>query len=897
VSACRSPTPKQGVVSCLTLFVAAFLLLTYASTFEQPTLQHSGRSQLEIGVTGGVQVMNTLNRTDPDPARSVAHAVPGVSPGAVVKTIDLENGSVLVGNDQPQTCGTFDAVAVSTEYDRLFAACQWQSAVVAFNATSGLVEGYIDVGQQPIGMALDKSTGRLYVANLGSDNLSVISVSSLAIIGAIPLNTSPSNLTLNGDDQVLYVAESSADSIVEISPTNDSIVGRIALSAGAHPVAIAYCNSTGDAYVAERGLNATAVISTSTSTVIGSIPVGNQPTALACDQNNGDVYVATLLLTQNSNSVKVISGATQNVIATVTVGFFPTAIAISPDGGEVYVANVPDDNLTIISGTTQSVVGSISVGDSPVGLAFDSSSEALFVADQLSQNVAVVNVTSRSIETLLTANPGPSSIAVDQVTGAGYVANLYSGSLYQVQGSTLLLGAERYIGAPLEGLAVDGETGHVYVACLGCGELYDVNESKPSLQPIRVGIGPTAVALDKVDGRIYVANSASNNVSVVDTSTDTTVATISLKGPTLGGSSPVGVAFDQMDDHVYVALHGDLLGDVGNITIIDAATDRVVGGYYQWGGPGPSAVCVDPSNSEVYVADDFSNEIWSFNTSTGAVVSIIPVGDMPEGLAMGLNDSYLYVADAGSNNVTLINSSTNEVIGSVTVGSSPEGIAFDPENRDIYVANEGSGTLSVIGPPTYEVSFQGKGLPTGTNWSVTVAGVTNSTTTTDVLFQEPLGTYNYTVSSGDPRYRAAGGVIRVLGAPINTEVTFAEVTYVVTFDESGLPFGTNWSVTLSGQTEASTASVIHFTQPNGSYKFVAVSSRGWTPAPSAGTLNVSGANVLESVNFSSSPPGPSELLGLPVTEGYGLLIAIAAAVVLAVALTVYRHRHRMRPPT
>jgi hypothetical protein len=70
-------------------------------------------------------------------------------------------------------------------------------------------------------------------------------------------------------------------------------------------------------------------------------------------------------------------------------------------------------------------------------------------------------------------------------------------------------------------------------------------------------------------------------------------------------------------------------------------------------------------------------------------------------------------------------------------------------------------------------------------------------------------------------------------------------TYTVTFTESGLPSGTEWSVTFNGQTKSSTVSTITFTGiPEGSYAWsVSTPISGGTgvryvASPSSGTMNV-----------------------------------------------------------
>jgi YVTN family beta-propeller protein len=64
----------------------------------------------------------------------------------------------------------------------------------------------------------------------------------------------------------------------------------------------------------------------------------------------------------------------------------------------------------------------------------------------------------------------------------------------------------------------------------------------------------------------YVANNSSNNVSVIDTVTNTVVATI------LVGLSPNGVAFTPNGKRAYVANWSS-----NNVSVIDTATKSLVG--------------------------------------------------------------------------------------------------------------------------------------------------------------------------------------------------------------------------------------------------------------------------------------------------------------------------------
>jgi YVTN family beta-propeller protein len=69
--------------------------------------------------------------------------------------------------------------------------------------------------------------------------------------------------------------------------------------------------------------------------------------------------------------------------------------------------------------------------------------------------------------------------------------------------------------------------------------------------PISVGAGPRGIAYDPVNGRMYVANSASNTVSVISTATNTVVGS-----PISVDSNPLGIAYDPVNGRMYVANSG-----------------------------------------------------------------------------------------------------------------------------------------------------------------------------------------------------------------------------------------------------------------------------------------------------------------------------------------------------
>ena len=141
----------------------------------------------------------------------------------------------------------------------------------------------------------------------------------------------------------------------------------------------------------------------------------------------------------------------------------------------------------------------------------------------------------------------------------------------------------------------------------------------------------------------------------------------------------------------------------------------------------------------------------------------------------------------------------------------------------------------VFTPMTYAVTFTESGLPGGTTWYLNItSGRSNQTTGTTVGFFEQNGSYDYAVATTDKEYPSVGGSFTVQSAAVRVSVAFVLVTYTVTFTETGLPSGTNWSIVLEGTAQASTSSTITFTEPNSTYSFTVGAWTGGTAYPAAG---------------------------------------------------------------
>jgi YVTN family beta-propeller protein len=196
----------------------------------------------------------------------------------------------------------------------------------------------------------------------------------------------------------------------------------------------------------------------------------------------------------------------------------------------------------------------------------------------------------------------------------------------------------------------------------------------------------------------YVPNSSDGTVSVIDTPTNAVAPTaISV------GLSPVAAAVRGDESLVYVSK----AGGSNTVSVINTATNTVFATIPV--GNVPQFLAVSPDGTRVYVPNEGSNAVSVINAATNTVVATIPVGSQPVSAAVTPDGARVYVTNANAfnipnaNTVSVINAATNTVVTTIPVGNFPTGIAVTPDGTRAYVANAFSNNVSVINTATNTV--------------------------------------------------------------------------------------------------------------------------------------------------------------------------------------------------
>jgi YVTN family beta-propeller protein len=168
---------------------------------------------------------------------------------------------------------------------------------------------------------------------------------------------------------------------------------------------------------------------------------------------------------------------------------------------------------------------------------------------------------------------------------------------------------------------------------------------------------------------VYVANRASNSVSVIDTATHAVVATVPV------GAAPTSVTISSDGTAANVVNEGD-----HTVSVIDTFTNAVAETTKPGADAGPQGTATTPDGATSYVVDTARDLVSVIDTATKAVVATISgVGDGPCAVAITPDGATAYVANVNSGTVSLIDTASNSVLDIVAVGRRPSGVAITPD--------------------------------------------------------------------------------------------------------------------------------------------------------------------------------------------------------------------------
>lgn len=285
----------------------------------------------------------------------------------------------------------------------------------------------VAIGGAPDGVIVDTITGNVYVTDIVTNNVTIISGATNNPIGTVQIQTSSGGGDFDPTNHEIYVTNSAASTVSAINDTSNAVVATI--SVGLHPGRAVFDSINQEVYVSDFAQSAVSVIDTKTNSVVATIPVSAGPAGLAFDPNNNEIYVADF----SSNAVSIINGSTNNVLTTLSVYGAPDGAAFDSATGDIYISDYGSNSVTTIATATNTINTSVSVGTSPEYLVYASNNHEVYVTNRYSNSVTVLFGSPPVTVDTIPVGANPRGLGFDPNNGEVYVADNGAGTVSIIQ--------------------------------------------------------------------------------------------------------------------------------------------------------------------------------------------------------------------------------------------------------------------------------------------------------------------------------------------------------------------------------------------------------------------------------------------------------------------------------
>jgi YVTN family beta-propeller protein len=486
------------------------------------------------------------------------------------------------------------------------------------------------------------------------------------------------------------------------SPANNSFNGIVPNLLNAS--ALVYDTGNHFLYATDPLTDSIEVFDPTNFTVVkGAIPVGVRPMALGYDSQNQYIFVANY----GSHNVTVINGHSNTIVASgVQVGDSPSEIAVDASTGWVYVANRNSSFLSVIDAAAPTMVEpTIPLAWTPAsGLCLSPSNNHLAVSFPNSQNATIVDTVSNAVLiSPIRIGYGFESIQLTRSGGYFVFANQSGSSLRIVNTSTGLVSSEEpQVGIDPSPLALNPVNGDILAWSPVSRSLSIVDLSNNTSAGVSLSLGPIPAGLSSnaAAGVVYSSDSATHSVEILNPLTGRYITRpISLP------SAPVSMTSDSQGGILYVGL-------VGEVVAYNELDDRIVATNALLPGPNGPLVA-DHASGILWVSRSGHGVVAALNLSTlkldGNVTGLTLSSNDSQGMILDSSNSEIFAINSVSGLVTAFNGATGRIIlPSISAGENLTSLAYDSKDRLVYAAGT---NLTGINTTTGSVVGSSASLP------------------------------------------------------------------------------------------------------------------------------------------------------------------------------------------
>jgi YVTN family beta-propeller protein len=174
--------------------------------------------------------------------------------------------------------------------------------------------------------------------------------------------------------------------------------------------------------------------------------------------------------------------------------------------------------------------------------------------------------------------------------------------------------------------------------------------------------------------KLYVANSAGNDIHVIDTQTNQILKRIEV------GPQPHGMIATANGSQLFITIE-NIEGDEGELLWFDPVADKVTRRMKI--GPRPNQLACTPDGRIAYIPCDDATW-WVVDTVKGEVLKKIATGGRPHNTLCSPDGKRMYLGPKGSYHVLIADTATHKLIGEIPLSDAPRPLALSKDEKRLY---------------------------------------------------------------------------------------------------------------------------------------------------------------------------------------------------------------------
>jgi len=566
---------------------------------------------------------------------------------------------------------------------RLYVA-NWGSGNVSI-IEKGRVTAVVDVGEGPNALVAEPGGGRVFVANRWSRTITALEDGHLALSWTV--DGSPRCLAVTGDR--LYVGLDDRGSVLVYRLDDESLVTEIGLP---DTFSVFALSALGDRLYA-KGFGHVYAIDPATNQVEQDIVLTDTYVSLAGDPVSGHVLVDRYDAATQQSLLVALDPATGSVVASAAVGGDPRGVAVDAAGRRAYVVSQFARQVFVVGLDDMSVVAQIPVGLDPESAVIDQQKKRLYVANRGSQSVSVIDAAGGRLLTTVPLAVNPQQVAIDTERGLAFVAVPATASVIAVRGRSVV--AEIPVGGHPASVAVDptAQRGYVVDEAGRRGLVLDLRRAAV-VGEVSLARGAHGASVDKVHDRVYLGD------AVLDAATGKLIGRLAVPNRLGPDVPPVRVLAG--NDRLYVLAPNGIPGSNYGLMIYAFSGEPLKPEEARFGGLSTTDLVFDATADMLYSTAFKIDAGWLYKEdgATGENLARIDLDRYPVALALDPATHLLVVglvspAEDQDNVLKAFDSRTMEILFEQPWAGGFSDLVFDTRRGWLYVSDPVRGALSI----------------------------------------------------------------------------------------------------------------------------------------------------------------------------------------------------------